>query len=315
MNYFAGVDIGGMSIKIGIVNEKGSIIAESYFSTEKEEIDLTIEKILNEINVLEKKNKIYIKAIGIGIPGVTNTYDGTVVSAVNLGWKNIKLVEEFKKKKDIKVVILNDANAAAYGEYIFGFKHNKINSFVLITLGTGIGSGIIINDDLYLGFGSAAGELGHMTIKEGGIKCNCGNFGCYEKYASASALMKQIKNACKKNKNSILAKMCKDENSYSGKIVFEALKKKCDVAKDVIEKYSDYVSAGLISIVNTIHPEFISIGGGVSNAGEILINAIQKRIDEYIEKSGFYPKIKIIKANLMNKAGIVGAAAFAMKYE
>lgn len=313
MKYYAGVDIGGMSIKIGIVNEEGLIVAESFFETKREEIQKTIDKILKEISQLENEKNIKVEAIGIGIPGVTNTYDGIVVSAVNLGWKNIKLVEEFSKKTNLKVQILNDANAAAFGEYKFGFKHdNNLNGYVLITLGTGIGSGIIINDKLYLGYGSAAGELGHMTLKEKGLKCNCGNLGCFEKYASATALMSQIKRACKNNENSILAKISKEKNTYNGSIAFEALEKNCPIAEKVIDKYTEYISSGLISVINILHPEYISIGGGVSKAGKPLIDRIQAKVDNYVEKSGFYPKIKILKANLMNNAGIIGAAAFVM---
>ncbi len=313
MKIYAGVDIGGMSIKVGIIDENGKIFASSSFVTNiEDEISLVVQKILEKINKLKRADDTCM-GIGVGIPGVTDSDAGIVRAAVNIGWVNINLVEEFKKQTDIKVKILNDANAAALGEYRFTDISKKYNNMVMITLGTGIGGGIIINGELYQGKTFSAGEIGHIPIKFDGIKCNCGGIGCFEQYASASALIRITKEYINKNNNSILAKQATADGCVDGKTAFVAEKLGCPYAHDAIEEYIHNITSGLIAISNFLHPECIVIGGGISREGDEFILRLQQKVDEYISVSGFGPKVEIRRAKLTNDAGIIGAAGFAIE--
>lgn len=308
MLYYIGVDIGGTSIKVGLVTKEGELLDSLSIPTLKEEYTVTISKITKGIDELMARNKVKkISGIGIGVPGVTNPEEGTVIKAPNINWKNVNFAADFKNKYKCKVAMENDANCAAVGEYFFGLKERPDNA-IFITLGTGIGSGVIINQQLYRGNGFAAGEAGHMTIIKDGILCNCSRKGCWEKYASATALIQQTKDEIKKSPKSLLAKIAKEENVVNGQTAFKAYRKKDPAGKRVVEQYLDYVAVGLVNLAMLLHPSCFIIGGGISNEGQLLIDMLQERVDKALNQSGFLPLVEIRKANLLNKAGILGAA-------
>lgn len=312
MKFYVGVDIGGMSIKVGIVDENGKIFASSSFVTNiQDSVSAIVKKILNKIEKLKKPDDVCL-GIGIGIPGVTDSNTGIVRSAVNIGWSNVNLIEEFKKQTDIKVGILNDANAAVLGEYKFTDISKEYTDIVMITLGTGIGGGIIIDGELYQGKTFAAGEIGHIPIQKEGLKCNCGGVGCFEQYASASALIRITKECIAANKKSILSEQSIMDGCVNGKTAFIAEKQGCPYAHEVIEEYINNVATGLIAISNFIHPECIIIGGGISKEGDAFVSRLQEKVDYYVDSSGFGPKVLIRRAKLTNDAGIIGAAGFVM---
>ena len=307
--YYIGVDLGGTNIAVGVVTEEGKILATDSVPTlaEREYPEIVADMAMVCKRVVEKAGLEMkdIKAIGIGTPGSVDHKNGVFLYANYLKFENTPLAEELGKYFDIPVRLENDANAAAFGEYVVNGKGTK--DFVFITLGTGVGGGIIINEKLYTGFNGIGGELGHMTIMHGGKMCSCGNPGCWEAYASVTALIAQTKEAIEKNPDSLMAKLAEENGEVSGRTAFEAAKKGDAAGLAVVEKYREYVASGIMNIINIFQPERLMIGGGISREGEYLIAPIR----EYCQKFGYnknIAKTDIQAATLFGDAGIVGAA-------
>ena len=308
---YIGIDLGGTNIAVGIVDDNKKIIAKDstptlakrgYKEIIKDMADLS-KKLMAANNISEDR----IKGVGIGCPGTIDTKTGTVLFSNNIRMEHVPLAEEFKKYINVNVRVMNDADAAAYGEY--AVNGDDVDSFIFITLGTGVGGGIIINKKVYNGFNCAGGELGHITLVHDGIPCSCGNIGCWEAYASVTALIRQTKEAIEKNPESLMSKLAKKEGKVSGRTAFDAAKAGDEAALRVVEKYREYVASGLVSIVNIFQPEKIEIGGGISKEGDYLI----KPIIEYCYKheyNKYGKKTQISVATLFNDAGIIGAALF-----
>ena len=308
--YTVGVDIGGTNIKIGLVLPDGNIAASSSIPTVPEKgYVLTVDDICREIKALS--NGDAVRAIGVGIPGIADSAAGMVRLAVNLRWKNVMLAAEFHKHFQVPVRLSNDANCAALGEQRFGSGKGH-RDMIFITIGTGVGSGIIIKGRLIEGNRSAGGEAGHMLLKMNGEKCGCGRRGCWEAYASATALIKQTQRAAAKAPESILANTVNKTGAVNGKTAFTAAEAGCEVGKAVVRQYIKYVSEGLINLTNILHPEVFVIGGGVSHEGDGLILPLEHAVNEYIRCSGMYPEIAVRRASLGNKAGLLGAAALVL---
>lgn len=302
-----GIDIGGTSIKGGLVNEKG--ILTNVFS-------LPIDKTLDQnqqidelINVIKKtyKNDEF-SGIGIGIPGSVDSKRGVVSYSNNLKWENLDIVEKIKKEFPFKeIAIDNDANAAALGELKFGVAQNEKN-IVFITLGTGLGSGIIIDGKIYKGEDGRGAEIGHSLLVMDGIECTCGRKGCFEMYASASVLIKQTEKAIQDNPNSLLCKENKGK-IINAKTVFDAAKLGCNVANEVVDNYVKYLSEGFLNISNIFRPSSIVLSGGVANEKDYLVN----KIKNYMKKFGYgFPPTKLvdIKCSMLGyNVGIIGAAS------
>ena len=287
-----GVDIGGMSVKIGVV-DKDKIVERRDFPIKPE---MSADDITNQIAdiCLDFEEKYQIARVGVGTPGTIK--DGCI-KAANLPFKNYPFVEALSKKIKIPVLLENDGNCAALGEYMAGMGRQYSN-MVLITLGTGIGAGIIIDGKIYSGSG-AAGEVGHICIELDGKKCPCGDSGCFEQYASVTALINQTKQAAEENPDSILAQIV-NSSEVSGKTIFEALDKNCPAAQKAFDRYLDYLAAGIRSVINLLAPEHVVISGGLSNANEKLFKPLA-------EKLGHHSEIISI-SELKNDAGIIGAA-------
>lgn len=308
---YIGIDLGGTNIAIGLVDEHGKIIAKDSTPTLAErgykeiikDMAMLSKKLIAENNISEDE----IQGVGIGCPGTVDPQAGVVLYANNIKMIKTPLVEEFRQYFDVNVKILNDANAAAYGEYIIN--GNDVDSFIFITLGTGVGGGIVIDKKVYTGFNFAGAELGHITLIHDGISCNCGNIGCWEAYASVTALIRQTKEAMEKNPQSLMHEFAKKEGKVSGKTAFDAAKAGDEAALVVVKQYREYVASGLVSIINIFQPERIAIGGGISKEGDYLV----KPIIEYCyahEYNKYGEKTKISAATLFNDAGIIGAALF-----
>lgn len=316
---FIGIDIGGTNIKIGLCDSKGNIFAKSFFKTIKErDYSLVLDDIEEHTFKLIKNHNALnaIEGIGIGIPGLTDTDNGIVSSATNLGWFNLNLVEEMnrrfsKRLGNIPLKIANDANCAALGEYRFG-KDINCSNMILITVGTGIGSGFIIDKKLFVGCGGAGAEAGHITIQTDGELCNCGKKGCWERYASASALVRITEEKISTQPSMIISKLIERSGKPNGRTAFDAMRLGDALGKRIVDEYIGYLSTGIISLINLFHPEVIVIGGGISNEKEYITKPIQKIVDDYIKGSNFYPLVKIKTATLGNDAGLLGAAALNM---
>ena len=311
--YRIGIDLGGTNIKAGIVNEDGKIVKSMSTKTKKGvEPDVIIKDMVDLTKKLIDSCGITIKDIlhiGIGVPGIANNETGVVVKAVNISFLDVPIREKMQKYFNVPIYLANDANCAALAESLFGETKGVKNSLT-VTIGTGIGGGIIINNELYEGSNFAGGELGHISLIMDGKQCSCGRKGCFEVYASATALKNQAMEVVSKNKNTtIYNKVSGDINRVEARVVFECAKRKDKVAEEIIDKYIKYLSAGLITLINIFQPDVIAIGGGVSNAGEYFLNKVKNTIKNSNEMARELEKRTVIKlAKLGNDAGIIGAA-------
>lgn len=307
MTNYIGIDLGGMSAK-GAVLDGNGVLHEIYtVPTHKENTPEQTVKALGDL-VKRIADLQDVTGIGIGSPGIVDSKSGTVLCWENFGWKDVPLMELVEKETGLPTLILNDANAATLGEYTFG-SAKKYNSAVMLTLGTGVGSGIVIDGKIFVGNKGAGGELGHEVIRFGGEKCACGRRGCLERYASASALARQAQKAMQKNPQSALWQLCGGTASaLTGKAVFDAAKANDVAAVAVLCTYTDYVAAGIVNAVNAFRPEAVIIGGGISVQDELLIRPVQQKVQKII---GAYAPVEVVAASLGNQAGIYGAAKFA----
>lgn len=303
MPLYLGIDVGGTAIKGVVIGADGKLYGEdSVPAAAGEEI---VNCIVTLCNRLMKLNGDKIAGIGIGCAGVIDSAGGKVVLAKNLSLADFPIVKLVKDRVNVPVKITNDANAAALGEAKFGAGKAYKNS-ILVTLGTGVGGGIVIDGKLFEGNKSAGAEIGHMVIERGGELCSCGRRGCFEAYSSATALKRQTKRAMEEDAGSAMWKGCTSD-SVTGKTAFEY----CDsdtAAREVVEKYVEYLACGLVNLANIFRPEVIMLGGGVSKEGEKLTSPLQKIMDREIFAAGYAP-VKVTVATLGTLAGAYGAAA------
>ena len=310
--YRLGIDLGGTNIVAGVVDENFNIVATA---KRKTNCPRPAEEIVNDMAEisLEAISKAGIKvedieSAGVGSPGSINPTDGVVVYSNNLGFYGLELSKLLKEKTGIDFYLDNDANAAAYGELIAG-AGKGVNNFVMITLGTGVGGGAIIDGKMLTGSNYAGGELGHTVIDINGQMCSCGRQGCFEAYASATALIRQTKQAMVKYPNSIMWEIVKGNiDAVNGLTAFDAMRKGDEAGKAVVDKYIYYLSVGIANMINIFQPEILCIGGGVSKEGDNIIVPLQKMVDGENYARLMEKKAVIKAAELGNDAGIIGAA-------
>lgn len=308
--YAVGVDLGGTNIKIGIVSDKGKLVKSISIKTEADcGPKNVIANIIKGVELTLAKNKLKIQGIGIGCPGVVSIKKGIVENAPNLpGWKNVKLGPIIKEKFGYKVHLENDANAAAIGELIFG-SGKKLDSFVMVTLGTGVGGGIVFNKKIFRGEFGAAGEIGHISIDINGPKCNCGSTGCIEAYAGNSYLKEQIRSELKDYPDSKVWQLIENDlTKVSPRIIQAALEKKDAYAKFVVERMGKQLGAALASLSNLLDISTFIIGGGVAGFGKPLFDSTRKTISERVLLP-LRQRVLVIPAKLQNEAGIKGASS------
>ncbi|MCH5210997.1 MAG: ROK family protein [Oscillospiraceae bacterium] len=306
---YIGIDLGGTNIAVGCTDDAGNLIAKNSLPTLSgrsyteivKDMAALCERTVSDANAGMNE----IKAIGIGSPGTIDSKNGVVVFAANLKMEKAPVAAELGKYFDIPIFMENDANAAAYGEYIAC--GHKTDSFVFITLGTGVGGGVIIDNKIYRGFNGAGAEIGHMTLRMDGNECTCGKRGCFETYASVTALRKITAEMMEKNPESIMHEWVKNRGQISGRTAFECAVKGDKAAIETRDTYIRYVAEGILSVVNIFQPEILVIGGGISKEGDVLLNPIKEYVYKY-DFNKFMPKTDIRIAKLYNDAGIVGAA-------
>lgn len=311
--YTIGIDLGGTNIVASVVDDDYNIIGTSKTPTNSPR---SADEIFDDIaDVCEEAVKTAgltmedIDSVGMGTPGTVNQ-DGIIEFANNLAFNNVPARTMLAKrinKPEEKVFIENDANCAALGEAYAGCG-NGAKDFVAVTLGTGVGSGVIIGGKIVNGVNYAGGECGHMVIVVDGEQCSCGRKGCWEAYASATALIRQTKKAMEEYPDSLMHKLAKEEGKVSGRTAFDAMRLGDIAGIKVVDDYIKYVACGLINIVNALQPEIICIGGGICNEGETLMKPIRRFVQS--ERYSIHSKIqtKIVKAELGNDAGVIGAA-------
>lgn len=311
MMYRIGIDLGGTNIAAGLVNEKLELVSTVSVKTNAprplssiiEDMAALVEKLLVE-NGLERSD---IASVGVGVPCTANEENGHMEDANNLGFDDEPFLGPLSEKLGLPVFFGNDANAAAWGEYLTGGYEE--DSFLMVTIGTGIGGGIILNGKLWAGVNGAAAEFGHMTIAGSAAPCSCGRTGCFEACAGAPALAQQARERMAEDPDSVLWKLCGgNAEAVEARHVFEGAAAGDSTSAALLERYTDLLAEGLTNIINIFQPACLCIGGGVSRAGDALLHPVRRKVGERLYSRNSKRNTTIILAKLDNDAGIIGAA-------
>ena len=312
MEYRIGIDLGGTNIAVGIVDDKYHILHRDSIPTKAERSgEEILEDIVQLIHTLLKNADMSlsdIKQIGIGVPGTANKSTGILEYANNLNFNRVSVTSWLEERLHCQVRFDNDANAAALGEYLVR-DVNHIKSFLMVTLGTGVGGGVILDGKLLEGCNYAAAEFGHMVIEKGGRPCTCGRKGCFEAYSSATALITMATEKIEDHVDSLLYKKWKEnQEMLDGRMICDCVKAGDDIAVKILNQYTDYLATGLTNLINLFQPDVICIGGGISAAADLFLDSLQKQVREESYTSDAEIQTVIQKASLGNDAGIIGAA-------
>ncbi len=309
--HYIGVDLGGTNIAAGIVGDKGKILFKSSVKTPQraspEEVASEIAELCFETVARAGLQIEDIAALGAGIPGSVRPNEGVVERCVNLGFMEVPFAALLEERIGKPVKLVNDANAAALAEYASGAGCG-CESMVMLTLGTGIGGGIVINNRLYSGINHAAGEIGHFVILHGGEECKCGRRGCFEAYASATALKRLTREKMRQYPHSLMWNIAGSLELAGARTAFEAAEQNDKAAAEVIRNYTEYLASGITSIVNIFQPEILCIGGGLSGEGEKLLRPVREILDREDFARNNKKRTRLVTAMLGNDAGIIGAA-------
>lgn len=310
---FIGIDLGGTNIAAALVHEDGTFEHKVSIPTRTTDgteavlsgLDKVVELVLEESGLSASD----IRSIGIGCPGMMNVETGEVLFSANLPLANVNITTGLKAKYGVPVYINNDANCAALGE-VTGGAAKGTQEAIFVTLGTGVGGGIVTGGKIYSGHNGCAGEIGHIVIQMGGRQCGCGRKGCWEAYASATGLIVTTKEHMEGDKSSKMWEIVDgDLTKVNGRTAFDAMRAGDETAKKVVDIYIRHLAAGVIDLINIFEPEVIAIGGGISNEGETLLAPLREIVnaETYSGKSDQVSQVRITKASLGNDAGIVGA--------
>lgn len=316
--YAIGLDLGGTQLKYGIISDRGEIVYKNLtpgrtMEGGKKVLSVMAEAV-HECLMFAKKEGFEISAAGAGCPGTIDTERG-----VSLGptihitdWEGAEIASTISKRIHLPVFADNDANFMAFGEYIAGAGRQK-EHVVGITLGTGVGGGIVINGDIYHGAIFNGGELGHVSVEADGRPCSCGNRGCMERYVGAKYIVQDVVDALKKGEESIITQGLKSHNDITPPLIFAAAKHGDELCRRIIDQMIKYLGAGLTSIVNVLNPDIIVIGGGMSDAGQGFIKRISDEVLSRVMKP-VRSQLEVVRAKLGNDAGITGSAMYALKH-
>ena len=306
---YVGIDVGGTNLKAGLVDEAGRLLAtrkiplgpfqgKEYFVRRLAELTAQVSR---DGGVAPGD----LEYVGMGIPGAVA--EGNILYTCNIPLANVPIERLFSQYLDVPVLLENDANCAAVGEYFCGAGRGTKN-FAVVTLGTGISGGFILGGKLYAASGMS-GEVGHMVVERNGAVCNCGRRGCWETYASATGLIRMTKETMEGNRESLLWEESKGGTAVSGRTAFAAALRGDAAAKALCETYVDYLAAGIVNLLNILQPEVLAIGGGVSEAeDELLLTPLREIVDRESYAAHCGGKATVVKAELGNDAGIIGAA-------
>ena len=310
--YRIGVDLGGTNIAVGLVDEEKKLVKKKSVPTGAERpAEQIVDDIAAVCRALCTETGVplsEIVSVGIATPGIANHDTGVVEYANNLPFRKLPLADMLRERLGVeRVKIENDANAAAWGEAVAGAAQGTRNS-IMITLGTGVGGGIIIDNKVYSGFNYAGGELGHIVIRVDGAPCSCGRHGCWEAYSSATALIRMTREKIEECEAEGRKTLMSKAEKISGRTACDAMRQGDAAAKEVYDLYIHYLASGLATIINIFQPEVISLGGGISNEGQSLIDSLLPIVRKEQYGGGVVPMTDIRIARLGNDAGIIGAA-------
>lgn len=321
-----GIDIGGMTVKLGLV-DGAKIVAKKVIETDSEKLppEEVVKKIAAAAIELLQENSSTLfdcETIGIACPGTVDSNTGVVLYSNNIAWEEVPILEWFHHhimseqglivrplmEQKLALALANDADAAALGEVLYGAAKGKSNA-VLLTLGTGVGGGVVMGKKIFSGYMRGGCEPGHMVIDRNGKQCTCGRKGCLEMYASATALMEMAREAAEEYKTSLMNELCENDRAkLNGKMIFDAQKQGDAAAVKVIDTYEENLSIGITNLINIFRPELVILGGGVSAQKEYLTDALQKRVDKMCFGADHGDVPRIVTSQLGNDAGIIGAA-------
>ena len=312
MKYYVGIDLGGTNIVAGVVDEQYNILAKASTKTNCPRPDREIAKDMAKMAIQAVENAKLtmdqIEWVGIGTPGIANSRDGVIEYSNNLGFVNTPMVKYIQEDIDKPVFVENDANAAAYGEFVAGAAKGA-NNAVCITLGTGVGGGIVIDGKIYAGSNFAGAEIGHTVISVDGPQCTCGRKGCFEVFSSATGLIRMTKESMAQNPDSSMHKLVAERGGkVSARIAFDAMRLGDAAAKAVVGDFIKYLSAGITNTINIFQPDILCIGGGVCNEGDALLLPVKELVAKEVYTRNSKQNTEIVIAKLGNDAGIIGAA-------
>ena len=310
--YYLGLDVGGTNMVAGVVDENHQIIAKESIPTQA---GRTIEEITADMAEVSKKAVLKaglqmedISSWGIGMPSYVNPKTNLLVHANCFGWKNVPIYDYLKKHISLPTYIANDANCATYGEVLAG-SASQYTDAIMLTLGTGVGGGIIMGKKIYSGADNMGAELGHTKLVYNGERCTCGQKGCLEAYCSSTALIRIMKEALQENKDTLIWKLCgEDENKVNGEILFEAAKQGDSLAKQIVDDYISKLAAGISTFITIFRPQVIILGGGIAHAGDLLLKPLNEKLHTCTFAAEEIGIPQVIRAELGNDAGIIGAA-------
>ncbi len=311
--YYVGIDLGGTNIAAGLVDENNNIVKKMSVPTLPERgndaVTADIAKLISDLASSYGISLDEVAYAGLATPGAINCDTGKIDRACNLLMEDYPIVDKLSSLTPVKIYLENDANAAALGEAVAGAAKGAKYS-VMVTLGTGVGGGIVMDGKIYSGFNYAGGELGHMVIEHNGRQCNCGRKGCWEAYSSATALAAMTREEIEKYPESGLAKIAEEKGKVNGRTAFIAKNQGDEAGARVVEKYLDYLACGITNVINLFQPDIVCIGGGISNEGKGLIEPLLGRINNEVFTKTIAPERQTVirLATLANDAGIVGAA-------
>ncbi len=311
---YLGIDLGGTNIKAGLCDPEGNILEKQSVKTGKErpygEIIADMAALCRRVCESAGHDFGEIEGIGIGSPGTVDSRTGSIFYANNLRWHDVPVGKTLSALLDREVFVTNDANAAALGEARFG-AGRAFSSSVLLTLGTGVGGGVVLDGKLFEGFRSAGAEVGHMIIRMDGESCTCGLRGCLEAYASATALIRDTRRAMDVHPESAMWKIAPSLEAVDGRTAFAAAREGDAAAREVVQNYIHALATGIIALVNVLRPEAVIVGGGVCAEGDYLLDPLKKQVYEGIYGGDSYAPLQILRAERGNDAGLLGAAAYA----
>jgi len=319
-DYIVGVDLGATNIVSILINGEGKVIVkDSRASLAREGKEKTLSQIVNSVRAVLEKGQLQgissasIKGVGVGSPGPLDTKKGIIHFAPNLpGWNNVSLVSILADELKLPIFLENDANAAALAEWYMG-AGKKVDNLVLLTLGTGIGGGIIIGGEVLHGAWDTAAEIGHMIIHEGGLVCGCGKRGCLEAYASATGVIKRTVSFMKAGGDTVLREVVHDHlEDITCELVYRAAERGDELSQRIVKETARYLGIGIASLVNVINPEMVILSGGMTAAGDLLFKPVRKYARKYALEAAV-KGVRIVPAKLGGNTGALGAAATVLK--
>ncbi|MDR1221427.1 MAG: ROK family glucokinase [Tannerella sp.] len=310
--YYLGLDLGGTNIVAGVVDEDYNILSKKSIPANAgrpvEEVTRDMAEVGKEAVRQAGLQLSDVSSCGTGVPSCINPATNLLVHANNFGWKNVPVYDCLQKHISLPLYISNDANCAAYGEVLAGAAKNCTDA-IMLTLGTGVGGGIVMNRKIYSGADTMGAELGHTKLVYNGIRCTCGQYGCLESYCSSTALIRRTKEAVKAHPGSMIMEMAgHDTDRIDGKTVFDSAKKGDPLAAEIVDEYTGYLAAGISTFIVIFRPQVIILGGGIAHAGEILLEPLNKKLFTCTFGAEEIGIPKVIRAALGNDAGLIGAA-------